>query len=172
MREFVNAAYNRLLYTVSLPERGLRALASVIGGTTSLLTNVLLPGSLRQTTTYAVTIGLLQKYVIEQLAGIRPEQENAVGPGQDFLARKLVGNVIEGAGLLSIGYSPLWVFAIVGDSAKGGHVYLNRLVAQLRDDGIVSPDFQARTLSDVLAALQHAASSSAQTIDQPPVEPP
>ena len=65
MRDFVNAAYNRLLYTLSLPERGLRALASIIGGTTSLLTNVLLPDSLRQSTTYTVTIGLLQQYVIE-----------------------------------------------------------------------------------------------------------
>ena len=47
-------------YLLSLPERGIRSLAAVAGGTTLLLTETLLPEPVLNSTFFRVTVGDLQ----------------------------------------------------------------------------------------------------------------
>ena len=46
---FTDKVRQHLNYSLSLPERTVRSLAAVAGGTTTLLTDTLLPESMRQT---------------------------------------------------------------------------------------------------------------------------
>ena len=169
-RSFSESARQRLLYTLSLPERTIRALAAIVGGASILLSEALFPASLRDTTTYKVTLGLLQQFLIERVAGMKDRfDEGHVQLGEDYVQRKMAGTALEAAGLLTMGYSPLWVFAILGDTAGGSKVFLNRLVKYLKENGVVTEDMEAGELVDVLEAVQEATSKSATTIDTPPL---
>jgi len=163
-------ALRYLRYTLSLPERTIRALASLAAGATTLLTENLLPASLRRTMTYQITFGMMQRFVVEQIAGIQREAASEPGQlAQDYTQRKIAGTVLEAAGLLTVGASPLWLFAIAGDAAGGSRVFLERLITHLKTRGIVPEEAQAASLVDVLDAVQQAASTTAAAIDMPPL---
>lgn len=167
---FFETARQRLMYTLSLPERTIRSLAALLGGMSTFLTETLFPGTLRATTTYQVTIGLMQQFILERVAGIKNELgEGHVQLGEDYVQRKMAGTALEAAGLLTMGYSPLWVFAILGDVAGGSKVFLDRLVKYLKENEVITEDIQAGELVDVLEAVQEASSKSASTIDTPPL---
>jgi len=167
---FFETARQRLMYTLSLPERTLRSLAALVGGTSILLAETLFPNSLRGTTTYKVTIGLMQQFIVERVAGMKDKiNEDHVQLREDYIQRKMAGTALEAAGLLAMGYSPLWVFAILGDAAGGGKVFLNRLVKYLKENDVLSEEIEARELVDVLEAVQEASIQSASTIDTPPL---
>jgi hypothetical protein len=160
----------RLMYTLSLPERTIRSLAALLGGTSTLLAETLFPKSLRGTTSYKVTIGLMQQFIIEQVAGMKikiDEDQNQLD--EDYVQRKMAGTALEAVGLLTMGYSPLWVFAILGDASGGSKVFLNRLVQHLKENNIVAENIEATELVDVLEAVQDASRKSTTTIDTPPL---
>jgi hypothetical protein len=166
----VSSALEYLSYGLSLPERSLRSLAALVGGTTALLTNSLLPESLRGTTTYRVTVGLFQKFLLERMAGIKKEAENEGEKLKDkFVQRKLLGNALEAAGLLTMRFSPLWVLAIAGDAAGGSKVFLNRLVSHLKANNVIAENAEPKELVDVLEAVQSASDKSATALDMPPL---
>ncbi|MGB2895191.1 MAG: hypothetical protein WBB65_03375 [Anaerolineales bacterium] len=167
---FFEAARQRLMYALSLPERTIRSLAALAGGTSTLLAEMLFPESLRGTTTYNVTIGMMQQFIIERVAGMASEiGEDRVNLGDNYVQRKMAGTALEAAGLLMMGYSPLWVLAIAGDTAGGSKVFLNRLVEHLKENGIVAEETKVAGLVDVLEAVQEASSKSANTFDAPPL---
>jgi hypothetical protein len=167
---FFDAAYRGLKYAMSLPERTIRSLAALAGGTSRLLVETLFPESLRRSTTYRVTLGMMQQFIIEQVAGMENEiSADQDQLGEDFLQRKLAGNAIEAAGLLTMGASPLWVFAFAGDAAGGGKMYLNRLIRHLKANGVIDEEAQATNLVDVLEAIQSASVKSATMVDTPPL---
>lgn len=168
--QFFEAARQHLMYTLSLPERTIRSLAALAGGTSTLLTETLFPRSIRGTTTYYVTIGMMQQFIVKQVAGMKSEiSEDQAELGDDYVQRKMAGTALEAAGLLTMGSSPLWVLAILGDVAGGSKVFLNRLVKYLRENDIVTEATEATELVDVLEAIQEASSKSAITIDTPPL---
>jgi hypothetical protein len=171
MKSVFMAALEYLTYTLSLPERALRSLAALVGGSTELLVQSLLPESLRGTTTYRVTVGLFQTFLIERVAEIKAKDATtAKGQLKDkFVQRKLLGNVLEAAGLLTMRFSPLWVLAIAGDAAGGGKTFLERLVKHLKSNHVIPEDAQPEELVDVLEAVQNATDKSAAALDQPPL---
>jgi hypothetical protein len=167
---FIESARQHLLYTLSLPERTIRSLAALAGGTTSLLTEMLFPESLRETTIYNVSFGMMQRFIIEKVAGIESEfSEGQTELGDDYVQRKMAGTALEAAGLLAMRFSPLWVFAIAGDAAGGSKVFLKRLVKHLKENNIIAQETEAAELVDVLEAVQEASSKSASSIDTPPL---
>ncbi|MBI9107421.1 MAG: hypothetical protein JEZ04_11815 [Spirochaetales bacterium] len=167
---FIKAARRKVRYTLSLPERIIRSLAALAGGTTSFLTDNLFPESIRKTTIYNVSIGMMQRFVVEQVAGMkREEADKKKELGDDYFQRKMVGTALEAAGLLAMRFSPLWVFAIAADAAGGSKVFLQRLVKHLKDNDIISRDAKVTELLDVLEAVQEASGRSAVSIDAPPL---
>ncbi len=158
-------------YTLSLPERTVRSLAALLGGTTTLLTDSLLPESLRGSTTYHVTIGLFQKFLVEKMAQVQNSkgQLDQEKIKDKFVQRKLLGNMLEAAGLLTMRFSPLWILAIAGDAAGGSKVFLNRLIDHLKTNDVIDASQEPKELVDVLEAVQHASVKSATALDQPPL---
>ena len=169
-KSFSDAVHQRLVQLLSMPERTLRSLAAIAVGASTLFTETVFPESLRETTTFKVTIGMMQQYILEKVAQM--EGHHPVGEvdlSADFAQRKLAGTVLEAAGLFTMGFSPLWVFAIAGDAAGGSKVYLKRLIKRLKENGVLAEDDEATELVDVLEALQSAANRSALAIDIPPL---
>ncbi|MEE8385459.1 MAG: hypothetical protein V3S01_06050, partial [Dehalococcoidia bacterium] len=157
-------------YTLSLPERMVRSLAAALGGTTKLLTDTVIPGPLRESKTYTVLIGNAQRFVIEQVAQVQGVYAEDQGPAlpENYVARKIAGNVMEAAGMFSVHLSPLWVFAIATDVAQGSKLYLNRLVDELREKKVIAPDTNIKELDELLEAIGRAGEESAKVFDAPP----
>lgn len=175
MAGFIDSAYKGLGYLLSLPERTLRSLAALTGGTTSLLTETLFPDALRGTTMYKIFLGDTQRFLVEQIAQVQREagQASAAGPDgtqpDDFMQRKMVGSALEAAGLLAMHLSPLWVFAIAADAAAGSNEFLQRLVVQLKRNNVLPPDAEITGLQDLLSAIQETSRRSAAAVDSPPL---
>lgn len=148
----------------------MRSAAAVVGGTSLLLTETLFPDVVKDSTTYRVMVGNFQRFVIDQVAqvGYFPAGENErVLDG--YISRKLVGNVLELAGLLTMSFSPVWVFALAGDAAGGGKVFLDRLTLNLKRHGVIKPESDPKDMVGLLEAIQKASSTSANAVDMPPL---
>ncbi len=172
MSQFFNSAMRNLGYLLSLPERTLRSLASVAGGTTSLLTETLFPEALRGTTLYKVFLGDTQRFVISRIAQVQRESEQAEAAQTNdprYMPRKILGGALETAGLFAMHVSPLWVFAIAGDAAAGTNVFLQRLVEQLKKNHVIPQDIQVTQLADLLAVIHETSCKGATAVDTPPL---
>lgn len=170
MSRFSNAFRHRLIQLLSTSERTIRSVFTVTVGASTLLTETLIPESLRGTTTYKVTLGMIQRYIIEQVAEMKEEiAADGTEISDDYAQRKMVGTALEAAGLLTIGFSPLWAFAIIGDTVGGSKVYLHRLVERLKEEGIVAEETEITELADLFEAVQSATSQSATAVDMPPL---
>lgn len=170
MRGIAERAYRQLKFLLSLPERSLRALAAVASGTTMLLTETLIPEPLRASRTYRITIGMMQTYIVERIAQVVEATDGIEDDlPDDFIQRKMVGTVLETAGLFLVGASPLWIFAVLADASGGGRAFLDRLTAQLKDHDVIDRNAEFNRLEDVLDAVQHASSKTATVIDTPPL---
>lgn len=172
MSGYLESIGRRLGYVLSLPERVIRSLAAVAGGTTSLLTETLFPPALRGTTLYRVFLGDAQHFVITRIAEIKragPTAEGGEAGEAADVQKKMVGGALEAAGLLALHVSPLWVFAFAGDAAAGTNVFLQRLVERLRQNGVLSPDAQVAGLDELLVAIQEVSRRSAEVVDAPPL---
>lgn len=177
MSGLMDSTYKGLGYLLSLPERTLRSLAAVTGGTTSLLTETLFPEVLRGTTLYKVFLGDTQRFLVEKVAQVQREagegraDADAGDSQEDYMQRKIAGTALEAAGLLAMHLSPLWVFAIAADAAAGSNEFLQRLVVQLKRNNVLPPDAEIAGLHDLLAAIQETSRRSAAAVDAPPLSP-
>ena len=101
--------------TLSVPERAARALSALVGSSILLLSNTLVPRSLKNTLSYRFTLGMFQSYLIRNVAGLDYMDSQPPLTG-NFLNRKLSGTSLEAAGLLTMHFSPVW--ALSEPSAK------------------------------------------------------
>lgn len=154
--------------TLSLPERTARALSAVVGGGTLLLTRTLIPGAIKNSTSYTFTLGMFESFLVRNLAGMA--EINADTELKDsFVQRKLLGSSLEAAGLLTMQLSPVWVFAIASDAAKGGQVFLQRLVLHLKENRVIAQNSHPETLEQILQSVHEMSRQGATAIDTPPL---
>ena len=154
-----------LLYALSLPERLLRSTFAAVGGVSKLMTDTLLPRSVRGLTFYRYFVGNTQNFIIESLGDVKTGAPGSLPP--DYLARKIVGNVADVAGLFAMHFSPLWFFALVSDASDGTRGFLDRITAELVKDGAVAPGTKIASVDRLLEALTAASAKSAAPIDTP-----
>jgi hypothetical protein len=156
-------------YLVSLPERILRAIAAVAGGFIYEASLMVLPVWLRKTRLYTAIVAGLLRIVIELVGGARgilpPDDVTA----QELAARKAAGTGIELAGLLTLGWSPLWIFAAIADLTGGTRTYLRLLVSELKNDGLFTEEEDINTVEELLDALENTTGTAAEALDIPPL---
>ncbi|MBI2899841.1 MAG: hypothetical protein HYY17_06630 [Planctomycetes bacterium] len=162
-----NPILRALGYALSLPERTVRGLAASVGGASKLLTDTLLPKSLRGTAVYRHVLGNTQRFVIQTLGGVKSAGAEKLPDGH--VPRAIVGSVVDNAGLLAFHFSPLWFFAIVSDVAGGARSVFDRVVAELKREGAIAPDAAFASAQELLDALAHAGAKSAIPFDAPPL---
>ncbi|MDA1369220.1 MAG: hypothetical protein O2971_00455 [Proteobacteria bacterium] len=156
-----------LALSLSIPERTARALSALVGGSTLLLTKTLVPSAIKNSMSYRFTVGMFQAFLIQNVAGVRDYDDMELK--DQFVQRKLLGTSLEAAGLLTMHLSPVWVFAIATDAAKGGQVFLRRLVHHLQANQVIAKDSNPETLEQILELLQEMGRQSATAIDTPPM---
>jgi hypothetical protein len=158
-------------FLLSLPERLLRAGAALLGGAVHETGSLLLPRLVRRSRLYEATAANLLRISIELIGGVvgaRTERPEAtVGR---IAVRKGAGNVVELGSIAAFGFSPLWLLAGASDVLHGSRVYLNVLVAELREAGVVGEELDVHSVDDLLRALEEGSGGTARMIDIPPVE--
>lgn len=156
-------------YLVSLPERIVRAIAASVGGFIYEASLLVLPGWFRGTRLYTAIIAGLLRIVIELIGGARgilPPKEISA---QELATRKAAGTGIEFAGLLTLGFSPLWIFAAIADLTGGTRSYLRLLVSELKKDGLLTEEEPINTVEELLDTLENTTGIAAETLDVPPL---
>ena len=162
--------YIRPTYLLSLPERLIRALAAGLGGLTFELTEVALPGWLRRTRLYQAILYRLLRIMIELVGGVQgvfPTEKIEAG---ELVTRKALGNVIELAGFVTIGLSPMWLLAAASDLTGGTRTFLNALISELRSQGILTGEEDIDSVDELLLALESSSGVMADMVDVPPLK--
>jgi aconitate hydratase len=161
-------------FLVSLPERLLRAAAAATGGTIHETAELVLPRLIRRSRLYEATAKNLLRITVELVGGVeRPHDEVAdeFEPSPKKLAvRKGAGNAVELGSIFAFGFSPLWLLAAAADVTHGTRVYLDVLVDELKDAGVIARDARLTSVDELLAALEGASGTTARLIDIPPLE--
>jgi len=170
MANAVKSMVDTLGYTLSLPERAVRSLVAVAAGATKIVADTVVPRPLRKSRTYAALVGNAQRFLIEKIGEVEGAYEaDSQSLPDDYVPRKVAGNVLEAAGMFSVHLSPLWVFAIAADVAEGSRVYLQRLTQELKRDGVIDAGTPVEKLDDLLEAMGQASEHSAKVFDAPPI---
>jgi hypothetical protein len=159
-------------YVVSLPERIVRSVAALVGGTVHETAQVLLPRFVRRSRLYEVSAKNLLRILVEGVGAVEGSstvEPKGDDPGQLAL-RKGAGNVVELGSILAFGFSPLWLLAAASDVTHGSRVYLKALLDELKAAGVVAQDADIGSVDELLGALEGTSGRAAGLIDMPPLE--
>ena len=160
--------WNGTVYALSLPERYVRGLSALLGGIFKETTDILVPGVVKDTTSYNTFVGNILRFTVENVGGVKGVYDDE-GLEGEFATRKLIGNTIEGVGIATIHLSPLWFFAFFADSVKGGQAYLERLHQEMVEKGYIDSETSAESFTSLFEGLERTTTSFAQNIDTPPL---
>ncbi len=168
LKETAKFLWNGTIYALSLPERYVRGLSALVGGMFKETTDILVPGFVKDTTSYNIFVGNILRFTVENVGGVKGVYDDE-GLEGEFATRKLIGNTIEGVGIATIHLSPLWIFAFFADSVKGGQVYLERLHEEMVENGYIDSETSADSFTTLFEGLERTTTSFAQNIDTPPL---
>jgi hypothetical protein len=155
---------------LSMPERIVRAAAAGLGGLLYEATQVLLPGWLRRSRLYRAVVAGTLRIAIELVGGATGVLPPDAVTAQELAVRKAAGTGVELAGLMLIGWSPLWLFAAAADLTGGTRTYLQALVSELRRDGLLAEDADIASVEELLDALEDTSGLVAESLDVPPLK--
>jgi hypothetical protein len=186
-----------LLYGVSLPERFVRSAVGLTAGTAKEIAEFIVPQAFQSSKSYEVAIRNSLNFLLSnvatisetgaksgesvpaglmdsrrQVSGTTQESAGASGTETDagrFVAKKAISNFIDITGLTTLHVSPLWILAIVSDTAYGTKVYLNELAVELQRQGLIDNSSTIHKVDDVFEAVRKASSRAASTFDLPPL---
>ena len=135
---------------------------------------LVLPRLVRRSRLYEATAKNLLRITVELVGGVERSPEAVAGEFEEspkkLAVRKIGGNVIELGSIFAFGFSPLWLLAAAADVTHGTRVYLDALVGELKQAGVLAESAELRTVDDLLAALEGASGTTARLIDIPPLE--
>ena len=156
-------------FVLSLPERLVRTVAAVLGGTVHETAQLVLPRLVRRSRFYEATARNALRVVVELVGGVEgaPSGQPPVG---EVAKRKAAGNVVELGSIAAFGFSPLWLLAGASDVLRGSRTYLEALVAELKAAGVLAEEAEVGTVDELLGVLERGTGKTAALIDVPPVE--
>jgi hypothetical protein len=171
----------RLRFALSFPERLVRSLTAAAGGTVHETAQILLPRLIRRSRFYEATAKNLLRVAIELVGGVEgttpatPTAASGVPTGDTVGAKELAwrkgaGNVVELGSIAAFGFSPLWLLAGASDIARGSRVYLDALVGELKNAGVLALELEIGSVDELLGVFERGTGRTASLIDIPPVE--
>jgi hypothetical protein len=156
-------------YLASLPERTARAGAALAGGLVYEASEVVLPDAVRRSKLYQAIVGRLLRITVELVGGVEGVYPSEEMQARELLARKTAGNAVELASFMAVGWSPVWLLAGASDLVGGSKVYLQALVTELRDAGVLAAEDDVSSFEELLSALEGTSGVLADTVDVPPL---
>jgi hypothetical protein len=163
----------RLAFLASLPERAVRAVVALVGGSVHETAVLVLPRLVRRSRLYEATAKNLLRVSIELVGGVEATAAAAdeyEPSARRLAARKTAGNAIELGSIAAFGFSPLWLLAAGADATHGTRVYLDAFVRELKVSGVLAEEAHLRSVDALLAALEGGTGTTARLIDIPPLE--
>lgn len=161
-----------MMYSLSLPERVVRSTVGLAAGAAMETASLLIPQSFQSAKTYELVVKNSLGFLAHNVGGVESEEESPaddVTSGDDFMARKAVGNFVDLAGMATLHVSPVWLLAIVSDVAYGSSNYVQELASELREQGLIDDTSTIHHVDDVLNAIQDSSGNAASLFDTPPL---
>jgi hypothetical protein len=156
-------------FALSLPERVVRTLAALVGGTVHETAQLVLPRLVRRSRFYEATARNALRVLVELVGRVEAPPSDAPPVGE-IAKRKAAGNVVELSSIAAFGFSPLWLLAAASDVLRGSRVYLETLVAELKAAGVLAEEAEVGSVDELLGVLERGTGRTAALIDIPPVE--
>jgi hypothetical protein len=160
-------------FLASIPERLVRSLAALLGGTLHETFVLTLPRVVRSSRLYEATARNLLRVTIELVGGVEARttvaDEYEPDPGR-LAVRKGAGNVVELGSIAAFGFSPLWILAAAADVTRGSRVYLDAFVAELVRVRALPERSAPGSVDELLGALEGVSGTTARLVDIPPLE--
>jgi hypothetical protein len=157
-------------FVISLPERGVRAVAAVLGGAVQETAQLALPRLVRRSRFYEATAKNLLRVAIELVGGVDAASVGDEPPPRELAMRKGAGNVVELGSIAAFGFSPLWLLAAASDIAHGSRTYLDALVLELKAADVLAEEAEFGSVDELLGALERGSGRAARLVDIPPLE--
>lgn len=161
--------YNYLLYSLSLPERALRATSAVVGGSLHESAALLVPQAFRNSKSYETFVQQMLDFVVRDVGRVERDSDEETPEIEGYVAKKAVGGFLDLAGMATLHVSPMTVLAIVSDVAYGSQTYLKELSAELKKAGVIDENTTIDHAADLLDAVRDASATTANAFDQPPL---
>jgi len=156
-------------YFVSLPERVVRSLSALAGGTVHEVGEVVLPPRLRRSRLYRSLVESTLQFLIEQVGQIEGAYPKDAALPEDFLLRSAAGNVVGIASLAVFRVSPVWIFAALADIAGAGRGLIAEIAEALQQDGLLERGRRFENADQLLDGLERTAARLADTANWPPL---
>jgi hypothetical protein len=157
-------------YLLSLPERVLRSASGLAGGLLHEIGEAALPEGVRRGRLYTNLVDLTLRFMIEsvgEVEGVFPNEEKL---NRDFLLRRTAGGGLEMIGILAFRASPVWILAALSDLTGAGRYLLADITRSLKQEGLIDANAEARTVDQLLDALEGASGLGADAINAPPLD--
>ena len=159
--------HHLLAYGLSLPERIIRWIASIIGSCLLVLT-FLLPRQIREGRFYKTTVRRQIKMLVDDVG------QAGVFQGEDELdtrtaARLGVGGAVDNLLVLTMHASPIWLLLAATDVCKGAAGFVGEIGQELKDAGVMREGSRLDSGDDVLEGLSRLSERMADTVDMPPI---
>lgn len=159
--------HHLLAFVLSLPERILRWIVTLVGLVGYALTR-LLPRPIRE--------GKFYRLAVERQIKMLTDDVGMAGlfPGADALdaasaKRMAVGGAVDNLMMVGLHASPLWILLAASDVSKGAQAYMRELAGELKKAGVMEEGSRMDSLDDVLSGLNRLSDRLSDTMDMPPL---
>jgi len=154
-------------YVLSLPERVVRWIVTLVGLLGHALTR-LLPGPVREGKFYRLAVERQIKMLTDDvgMAGLFPAA-NALDAAT--AKRMAVGGAVDNLIMVGLHASPLWILLAASDVSKGAQAYMRALADELKQAGVMEEGSRLDSLDDVLTGLNRLSDRLSDTVDMPPL---
>ena len=157
-------------YLLSLPERFVRSALGVSAGVARELGEIVLPAAVRRTRIYQNMVDATLRFVIEQVGRVEGVYSADKPLGDDFLARRMAGNIVEAMGMVAFRTSPVWVLAALADACGAGRQLIPEIAESLKAQGLLDREAQFTSVDQLLDGLERTSSRLADTVNMPPLD--
>jgi hypothetical protein len=157
-------------YLCSLPERVVRSLSAIAGGTVDQLGDVVLPARVRRSRLYDSLVASTVRFLVEQVGQVEGAYPTEASLPEDFLIRRTAGNLVEVAGLAAFRASPVWVLAALSDVAGVGRDLIGEIAQALQAEGLLEQGRTFESVDQLLDGLERTAGRLAETVNTPPLD--
>ncbi len=154
-------------YVLSLPERILRWLATLVGLLGHALTR-LLPQPIREGKFYRLAVERQIKMLTDDVgtAGLFPAAQALDAASAKRMA---VGGAVDNLIMVGMHASPLWILLAASDVSKGAQAFMQALAGELKKAGVMQEGSRLDSLDDVLTGLNQLSDRLSDTVDMPPL---
>lgn len=156
-------------YIFSLPERSLKAGLTIGGGAVLEITRVILPNFVRKSKLYQASVDRLLRIIVEVFGEVENIYEKDGITGNELLVRKSFGNILEIGSILTLGWSPVWFFAMASDITGGTKEFLDTLVLHLKKENLILPSQSVNSVTELLTTLEKTSGILSDNADLPPI---